>query len=335
MKRVLISFLLIAIVVGVPFAGGAREDQEQVFQFRLAHIDPPTHPHHLASERFADLVAERTDGMVQIEVYPAGQLGNAPSIMEQLQLGTIAMFQGGVGWWGSSVPDYWLVASNFVYDNTEHSLAVMNGEIGDDLAARLLDRTGVRVLTQGLVRNPRHLLTVTPVRTLDDLSGLNIRVPEMQNWMVPWEALGANPTPMPLPETYLGLQQGVVEGTEHEWPQLLSNNFSEVAKYATETYHQYETAGFFIAEEVFESLPARYQDVLVQAALDAEAYNNELQASFVEEARERMRTEHGVEFIPVDIEPWYEVGRDIMLNVVSPQLGFTSGLLERIWDTDY
>jgi len=304
------------------------------YVIKLGHIDPVTHPHNLACQKFAELVKEGTGGNVVVQVYPAGQLGNAPNLMEQLQLGTVQIFQGGIGWWGSSMPDYWLVASNFVFDNLNHSQAVMKGEIGDRLAARLLETTGVRVLTQGMIRNPRNLLTVRPVKNLDDLKGLKVRVPEMANWMIPWKALGANPTPMPLTETFLGLQQGVVEGVEHGYPQLYLNHYSEVAKYLTNTRHQYEMAGFFISDAFYKKLPEKFQKVILDAALQAEAYNNELQPKYREECRQKMETQ-GVQFIDIDTAEWNRIGRKIMKDDVVPKLGITSGLLEEIWAYTY
>lgn len=301
---------------------------------RLGHIDPVTHPHNLACQKFAEIVKEKTNGEIEVQVYPAGQLGNAPNLMEQLQMGSVQMFQGGIGWWGSSLPDYWLVASNFVYDNQAHNLAVMNGEIGKKLAEDLREKVGVRVLTQGLIRNPRNLLTTKPVKTLDDLKGLKVRVPEMANWMLPWKALGANPTPMPLTETFLGLQQGVVEGVEHGLPQLVLNNYVEVAKNLTYTRHQFETAGFFISDKFFSSLTEDQQKILVDAAKEAEKLNNELQPNYLEEARAKMKA-IGVNFIEIDNKPWYDGGRKIMKEVVVPKLKITPGLLEEIWAYKY
>jgi len=339
MKRLLTVLLAFIVVGGFVFAGGQQDEEgtaaDKSFRIKIAHIDPPSHPHNLACEKFAEIVEEETDGNVEVEVYPAGQLGNAPNLMEQLQMGQIQIFQGGIGWWGSSVPDYYLVASNFVFDNLEHSRAVMKGEIGENLAEQLLETVGVRALTQGMIRNPRNLATLEPVRSLDDLQGLKVRVPEMPNWMVPWEALGANPTPMPLTETYLGLQQGVVEGVEHGYPQLYLNNYTEVAKYVTNTEHQFEMAGFFIRDEFYKSLPEEYQQIVQKAATEAEKHNNEKQVEYKESAKKNMKEEHGVTFIDIDREPWYEVGREIMKEEVVPKLGITEGLLEEIWDYDY
>ncbi|MFV0439489.1 MAG: TRAP transporter substrate-binding protein [Desulfopila sp.] len=323
-----LSFLLAVVLLGVSGAQAAK------YVIRLGHIDPVNHPHNKACLRFAELVKERTSGEVEVQVYPAGQIGKAPNLMEQVQMGSVQMFQGGVGWWGSSLPDYWLVASNFVYDSAEHNMAVMKGAIGDRLAAELLDKVGVRVLTQGLVRNPRNLLTMKPVRNLEDLKGMKIRVPPMANWMVPWKALGANPTPMPLTETFLGLQQGVVEGVEHGLPQLYLNNYSEVAKNLILTHHQYETAGFFISEDFFSRLPTEYQKVIEKSALEAEALNNELQPQYLEDARVAMERQ-GVQFIEIDTKPWYEKGRKIMKEVVVPELHITPGLIDEIWAVTY
>jgi len=307
--------------------------QTPKYTIKLGHIDPVSHPHNKASERFKEIVEEKTGGEIKVEVYPAGQLGNAPNLMEQLRLGSVEMFQGGIGWWGSYIPDYWLVASNFVFDSLDHSRTVMKGEIGQNLAQELKEYVGVTALTQGMIRNPRNLLTKEPVRTLDDLKGLKIRVPEMQNWLVPWKALGANPTPMPLSETYLGLQQGVVDGVEHGFPQLYLNNYTEVAKYCTITQHQFEMAGFFISNVFYDKLSDEYKQIIQEAAAEAEEYNNKLQVEYKEDTRQKMKEEDNVKFIEIDRKPWYEVGRKIMQEEVVPKLDITPGLLEKIWDT--
>lgn len=316
----------IGLILGGLFCGNAIAKQ---YVIKLGHIDPVSHPHNLASQKFADWVKQRTGGNVVVQVYPSGQLGNAPNLMEQLQFGTVQIFQGGIGWWGSSVPDYWLVASNFVFKDLKHSRAVLKGEIGQRLAEKLQKTKGVRVLTQGLIRNPRNLLTVRPVRTLDDLKGLKIRVPEMANWMIPWKALGANPTPMPLTETFLGLQQGLVEGVEHGYPQLYLNHYTEVARYLTNTRHQYEMAGFFMSDAFYKKLPRRYQEIVTAAAIEAELYNNQLQPKYREDSRQKMM-EQGVKFIDIDTKPWNEIGWKIMKNEVVPKLKITPGLLEEI-----
>ena len=327
-KMVFTGVLACVLVVGLSAATMAKT------VIRLGHIDPVTHPHNLACEKFAELVAKESGGEIEVQVYPAGQLGKAPNLMEQVQMGTVQMFQGGVGWWGSSLPDYWLVASNFVYDNMDHCMAVMKGPIGEGLAEKLRQTVGVRVLTQGLIRNPRNLLSARPIKTLAELKGLKVRVPEMANWMLPWEALGANPTPMPLTETYLGLQQGVVEGVEHGLPQLLLNNYTEVVKNLSYTRHQFETAGFFISDRFFSSLSQKNQKVLMDAAAAAEKHNNELQPAYLENARTKMKAQ-GVNFIEIDNKPWYDGGRRIMKDVVVPKLKITPGLLEEIWAVKY
>jgi tripartite ATP-independent transporter DctP family solute receptor len=297
---------------------------------RLGHIDPVTHPHNLACEKLVKLVKERTNGEIEIQVYPAAQLGKAPNLMEQLQLGTIQMFQGGVAWWGSSNPDYYLVSGNFVFDNPEHCMAVMTGEIGERLSDKLYEKTGVIVLSQGLYRHPRNLLSTRPIRSLEDLKGLKVRVPPMANWMLLWKGIGANPTPMPLTETYLGLQQGVVDGVEHGLPQLLLNNYTEVAKYCTLTRHQFETAGFYLHEKFFSSLSKNHQKVISEAVKEVVKWNNEIQPEYLEQAKKKMKAQN-VKFIDIDNTPWYKLGRKITKDVLVPEVKYTPGLVEEIW----
>lgn len=337
MKKLTVLILCLSVLLGsalwvaLDFRGKGSGESRLI---RLCHIDPLTHPHNLASQRFAEIVTAETGGAIQVEIYPAGQLGNAVNLMEQLQLGTIQMFQGGVGWWGSTHSDYWLLASNFVYDNLDHCAAIMTGPIGDRVGRALSEKADVRVLSQGMVRNPRNLLATRPVRSLKDLQGLKIRVPEMPNWIIPWKGLGANPTPMPLTETFLGLQQGVVDGVEHGLPQLQLNGYTEVAKFLSMTQHQFEMAGFFINDTFFQRLTGEQQSILLRAAAEAQTYNNKLQVEYLSRA-ERAIASAGVEFIELDRKPWYDVGRKIMQSEVVSALEITPGLLEEIRAYEY
>ncbi|MCB2191061.1 MAG: TRAP transporter substrate-binding protein [Deltaproteobacteria bacterium] len=326
--RVVSTAFLLVSIIGFSSLASASE-----YVIKLGHIDPVTHPHNLACKEFAKLVKERTNGKVEVQVYPAGQIGNAPNLMEQLQMGTIQMFQGAIGWWGSTIRDYWTLAAPFVFKDMNQCLATMQGDIGKNVSEELLKKAGVRTLTQCLVRNTRNLLVKQPVKTLEDLNGLKIRVPEMTSWVLAWEALGANPTPVPLTETYLALQQSVVVGTEHGLPQLLLNNFTEVAKYVVYTKHQFETAGFFISEDYFSSLPDNYQKILVQSAKDAEKLNNKLQPDYLESAKKKM-IEQEVIFIEIDNDPWYKVGRKALLEKVVPKVGMNRSILEQIWASE-
>jgi TRAP-type transport system periplasmic protein len=163
----------------------------------------------------------------------------------------------------------------FLFKNTEHVNAVMQGEVGEQIRQRLVDETGIRALGY-VMRTPRELTTLEAVESLEDLRGMQIRVPEMQAHLETWRALGANPTPIAFTEVYNALQQGVVDGQENPIGVTYANGFGEVVNYLAWTDHLVGFMLITISDDVFQGLTPEQQDALVQAAEDARVYNEQL-----------------------------------------------------------
>lgn len=331
--RVLLSMVMVAMVVtSVVFASGADEvgDVEPIV-LRAGLIDPPDHVDVTATEMFADIVAERTDGGLVIEVYPASQLGFAAELLEGMTVGTIDMFVGATTWLGAFERDYWISGVLYMFNNQEHAREIHRGEAFADLAEVLREEHGIRVLAQEWDRGPRNFIATEPIESPADLEGLRIRVPPQVSWVNNFELAGASPTPLPLVETFTGLQQGVVTATEQASNWLYFNDYHTIANYLTRSNHNYEETGVMISEDVYQSLPAEYQEILVDAIQEVTEFRNEQVLVEIEEA-EALMDEEGINIIDVDTQAWKEHFREGIPELVEI-VGYTPEFVEAITST--
>ena len=336
-KRFVFFVVMAALVAAPMFAAGEQEagdaasgEQEDV-TLRVGLIDPPGHIDVQATERMADLVEEKTDGGLTLEVYPAAELGNAPDLLEGLTLGTVQMFVGATTWLGSYDIDYWISGVLYMFNDQEHARVILAGEAFEDLRETVREEHGIRVLTQSWDRGPRNFISTQPIETPEDLEGLRIRVPEQKSWINNFELAGANPTPIALAETFTGLQQGVVSATQQASNWLYFNNYHQVAENLTLSNHNYEETGVMISEDVYQDLPESYQTAITEAANEVTEWHNEQVLQEIEEAEAEM-AEEGINIIEVDQEAWKDHFREIIPELAEV-VGYSDSLLNSIMET--
>ncbi len=272
---------------------------------KVGLIDPPAHIDVVASQRVADRVAELTNGEVKMEIYPAAQLGFANDMLSGLRLGTVEMFVGATTWLGAFETDMWISGTLYVFNDQEQARAMHESDAFKAIADRMVEDHGIRILAQNWDRGPRNFISTRPVASIEDLEGLKIRVPPQESWIENFKLAGAAATPMPLSETFTGLQQGIVESTEQASNWLYGNKYHTIANNLTRTNHNYEETGVMISEAVYQSLTEEQQAALVQAINEVTDWHNEQVALQIAEAEERMAAE-GINIIDVDIPAWKE-----------------------------
>jgi TRAP-type transport system periplasmic protein len=299
MRKILIPIVLLLLAT---LALGQAQTQ-----LTFASAYAPDDHQTLALEEFARLAGEYTDGEVQIDVAAGGVLGGERDVAEGIQIGTVGgAILGGI--LQNFDPAMAILEFPFLFKNTEHVNAVMQGEVGEQIRQRLVDETGIRALGY-VMRTPRELTTLEAVESLEDLRGMQIRVPEMQAHLETWRALGANPTPIAFTEVYNALQQGVVDGQENPIGVTYANGFGEVVNYLAWTDHLVGFMLITISDDVFQGLTPEQQDALVQAAEDARVYNEQLLEDLNAEWIEGLGEQ--VTFTEPDMQPWREAVSDV------------------------
>lgn len=334
-KRTLFLLVIVTLVSMPLFASGETEGAEagemEPVVLKVGLIDPPGHIDVLATERMAELVSEKTDGGLTLEVYPASQLGFAMDMLEGMTVGTVEMFVGATTWLGAFEIDYWISGVLYMFNDQQHAREIHRGDAFEDLRETVREEHGIRVLTQEWDRGPRNFISTTPIETPEDLQGLKIRVPEQKSWINNFELAGANPTPIALVETFTGLQQGVVSATEQASNWLYFNKYHTIAKNLTLSNHNYEETGVMIAEDVYQDLPTEYQQALTEAAQEVTQWHNEQVLEDIQEAEAAM-AEEGVNIIEVDQEAWKDHFRAIIPELAEI-VGYSDELLDSIMET--
>jgi tripartite ATP-independent transporter DctP family solute receptor len=330
MRKTLLILAILVLAVSVSVTGAGQQEVEKKV-LKVGLIDPPGHIDVAATERMAELVSEKTNGSLELEIYPASQLGFAMDLLEGMTVGTVEMFVGATTWLGAFESDYWISGTLYLFNDQEHARDIHGGEIFEGLAETVRENHGIRILTQNWDRGPRNFIATKPIADLNDFQGLKIRVPEQKSWIENFRLAGANPTPIALVETFTGLQQGVVESTEQASNWLYFNKYHTVAENLTLSNHNYEETGVMISDVVFESLTPSQQDALVEAAQEVTDWHNQKVLEDIELAEEKM-AEEGVNIIEIDQDAWKAHFRAIIPELAEV-VGYSPELLEAIQST--
>ncbi|MFV0335332.1 MAG: TRAP transporter substrate-binding protein [Tropicimonas sp.] len=286
------SFLATALgttlaLASLPAAAADFPEMDPV-TLRLAHVVTEQDGFHVAAMKFRDLVAERTNGAVTIELYPNASLGDERTLLEGMQIGSIDMGVITNGPVANFVEEMAVFELPFLFPSREAAYGVLDGEIGQELLDRLQD-----VNLKGLAYAERGFRNLTnsqhPVASPADIDGLRIRVMENPVYIDTFRDLGANAIPMAWTEALTAMQQGTIDGQENPVGVVYSFKLDETQKYMTMTRHTYAPAIFVIGMPSWKKLPEAAQEVLLSSAREAAQferdYNAEMEATQLEELK--------------------------------------------------
>ena len=313
-------------------AAEQEQKQEQKIVLKLGHVANLQQPYHLAAEKFAQDVYERTGGQVEIQVFPNSQLGGQRELLESLQLGTADMAMASSAVLGNFVPTAQVIDLPFIFRDSAHVYAVVDGPLADEIYAGA-EEQGMVVLStwENGFRNIGN--NIWPVVTPEDMKGIKLRVFESQMYINMFERMGAIPTPMAMGEVFTALQQKTIDGIENAVVQIYASKYQEVMKYLTIDEHTYNPQIVLISTYKWNKISPENQQIILEAAREARDYNRTLAAEKTTEYLVAME-EAGVEvtiltqeqkeaFKEVMLPVWEEyydiVGKDLIDKVVNTQ----------------
>ena len=291
----------IAVLVSAFFAlaaGSAAAQQKVVLKF--AHHAPVTFPYQDGALKFKEVAERLSNGRIEVQVFGGAQLGGERDLLEGVRLGTVQVAIG-AGALANFAPAYNVVQLPFLIKNQEHMVKVADGPAGKLLAERIEQQGGFKVLGFFSTGDSGIQTVKGPVRTPADLRGVKIRVMENPALIESMRALGANPTPIPFPEVYTSIKQGVVDGATIDYTALWTTKVYEAVKYVTEPGFHFlaEPRPVVMSAKFFASQPADVQQWITQAATEAVLYERVLfkdrQAKAIEDLRSK-----GLVFVKMD-----------------------------------
>ena len=303
---------------------GTAEAQQTII---VAHSTSPTSHYGIGVDAFGAKLAELSGGAFVVEQAPAGQLGGERDTIEGLQIGSVDMVITSTGPLGNFVPEVLALDLPFLFRDYDHARAVLDGEIGQELLAKI-DENNLVALAWA-ENGFRHVTnSQRPVRTPEDLEGLKLRTMENQVHMAAFSGMGASPTPMAFPEVFGALQQGVVDGQENPVTVIAASKFWEVQKYVSLTGHVYSPAIFLASPALFDGLTDEQKGWFYEAAKAGVAANR-AEVNRLEEVGVALLRENGMEVITdVDKAPFAALAEATAYSVYTDQHG--TEMIDRI-----
>lgn len=307
-----IFFLFLALLLS---NCGNREPRTYVF--RAGHVANDDHTWHQALVYFGEILAERSQGRIRVEVYPNEQLGKEMEVLRSIRAGIVDMTVT-----GATLQNRSEIAAfcelPFLLQDTLHLQAVVEGPIGKNIKKTILEETGLRAVAS-FQRGPRHLTSNRPIRHPDDLQGMILRIPSVPAYVTAWSALGAKPTPMAFSEVFTALQQGTIEAQENPFAMIRSASFAEVQDYLNLTGHVISWGYVVVGEKQFQRLPEDLQAMFLQAARDMQAYEHHLFLQNETQVQQELK-DKGMEFIEVDKAAFIQKSEVAIYNSLSPPM---------------
>ena len=336
LKKRMMCGLLCLLVAGGLFAGGSKEpaaggaaqetkSTEKSFVLRYGNSYPPNHPSNIASQKFAEIVGQKSGGRVKINLFPGGQLGGDRDQAEGTIMGTQEMVLIGTGGISQFSPVLGIGECPYIWRDLDHLKKVLDSSVGEELTNDLLRKRGLRVLTF-FYYGTRHLTANKPIQSPADMIGFKLRTPQVPVLVEMAKSWGAMPTPMDISELYLSLKTNVVDGQENPIPTIDGFKFYEAQKYLIRTGHVMTPLVLIINERVYRDMGPELQKIIKDAADEARVLNDRLTVEAESKLLETMKS-YGMQVIDPDVEAFRKA-----TAVVPPKMEsvWGKGLYEKI-----
>jgi len=280
------------------FSGNPSTPAE-TYTLRLATGHQETDPTFQEFKKWAEAVAEKTNGVITIDCYADGMLGTPEDIHEQMRQGANLSFQADAGRVANYVPEFAAISAPYVLDGYDQLKAVAQLPCVQEWEQKLEDEFGLIVLAWNWTQGYRHVYTSKYGTSPSEFRNVTLRSAEAPLWVETVKTIGASPITIPYGEQYSAIQTGVVDGCEQSVGNAYNSQLYEVCKYMVETRHIFMGNCITISAQWYRSLPEDLQRIVrdeCKAAGDRVTQNNEaLDAERIAEMSEK-----GMEVIRYD-----------------------------------
>ncbi len=294
------TLLAAALPLMFTFAGAV-----QALQLKFADIHPAGYPTVVAEENMGKTLTKETNGELTFQYFPGGVLGSEKEVIEQMQVGAVQLSRVSLGIVGPVVPDVNVFNMPFIFRDHQHMRNVIDGAVGDEILDKITNSEFGLVALAWMDGGTRNVYTKKPVRKLEDLKGMKIRVQGNPMFIDMMNAMGGNGIAMDTGEIFSALQTGVIDGAENNPPTLLEHNHFQNAKYYSLTGHLILPEPIVMSKITWEKLTPDQQALVKTAAKAAQAEERVLWDKKSAASEEKLKAA-GVEFIEVDKKPFYD-----------------------------
>lgn len=284
---------------------------------KLGHLANEDNVWHKASLKFAEEVKALTNGKVEVKVFPNDSLGKEMDLINGMQLGTADMTITGESlqnW----APKAALLAIPYAFKDLAEMDKAVSGPLGEEIKKEIIEKAKIVPLAY-FARGPRYLTSNKPIKTVDDVKGLRMRVPNVPVFMQFWRGVGAQPTPMAFSEVFTSLQTGVIEAQENPLALIKSASFFEVQKYVNRTAHVRSWIYLAISQKSFNKLNADQQKAVTEAAKRTQAYERQLMLADEQNLESELKAK-GMTFVDTDQSGFAKKAKEAVLAAAKEEL---------------
>ncbi|MDR0379321.1 MAG: C4-dicarboxylate TRAP transporter substrate-binding protein [Candidatus Accumulibacter sp.] len=259
MKKSIALAVALAAMVGVAFAAPAK------YQLKVSTVLTENDPVYKGLEIFRDNVKKKTNGEVEVQIFPSSQLGSDEDVIEQARIGTNVGVITDSGRLSAYNKDFGIFAMPYLITSTDEIDKVLGTTTYKELA-KTLEAQGLHVLSPNWFQGERHLFTKIPAAKPADLKGVRIRSMGNPVANATMKCLGGVATTSPWSEAYQSLENNVYDAVEVHYTAAIGASIAEVTKYIEKTGHFFLMTGLVVSQKWFESLPADYQKIVSEEA---------------------------------------------------------------------
>ncbi len=264
MKKTLfiLSLMFVVIISGTLIA--SADD----IVIKLAHEEPANIDNssaHAAAVAFKNVIETQSNGEMTVKIYPGSSMGKQRERMELTKANIIQVNIASIGGIAQFYPEISAIDLPFAFPNHTVAYKVLDGEFGQLIQEKLLDKTDLRFLTTSAGGFYVLSNNVRPVRTPADMKGIKFRTMSVPSHIAMMKSLGAAATPVAWSELYTSLQTGVVQGQHNPIPIMAIGGLQEVQNYATLTNHLYGCDWWLTSQKFYESLSTDQQNIFNNA----------------------------------------------------------------------
>ena len=265
---VLIAIMVVAVAVSLAGVQRAQAAGDKIIM-KIASVLAESDNVNRAMFMFKETVEKKTNGRLEVQIYPNSALGSLRVTFDSMQLGNLEAGNWDAVTPANVVPVYALFELPYIFRDLDHVHRVIDGPVGQEIIRALLERAKVRTLAVYDTTFRKIFTKGKPINSLADMKGLKIRVPEAQNYVRAMQLLGASPTPVAWGELYTALETGVVAGFENKCEAAFNAKLHEQTKFAAYTGHIFCINPFLCSERWFSGLPRDIQQIMLDAARES------------------------------------------------------------------
>ncbi|WP_026498737.1 TRAP transporter substrate-binding protein [Butyrivibrio sp. WCD2001] len=322
-------FVVVAAIVGAVFLRGrASAEKEPEFVFLYAENQAEDYPTTIGDQYFAKLVYKKTDGRIKILVKYNAELGKESEVIQQMKYGGIAFARVSLSQLAEYIPEMNVLQMPYLYSSSEHMWRVLDGEIGDEFLEKP-EVYGLRGLSW-YDAGARNFYSTKPIRSLEDVRGMTIRVQESEMMADMVSALGATPSKIVYSEVYSAFEKGIVDGAENNWPSYESMKHYLVANYYTIDEHTRVPELQICSSAIWDQLSPEDQAIMMECARESAVYERQLWAEREKSSRS-IAEENGITVIELSSRE-KERFREAMSGVYTKYCSDQMDVLQKIMD---